>query len=165
MKETKIIQVYPSDSAIEGAIKEWESFGWELVNNQRYSDKSSVTIPYIGTETTTTTYNKLTFSREKNSPWYYEVKQLEEDYEAVKRNISNIIAYKPKKKKFGVGDAILLYIPIPIVLEVIRLIVRKAKFKKASKRFERDWAPKLRELDIKAERLQRSAQRVIDSAY
>lgn len=163
-RETKIIQVYPSDYAIESAIKEWEAFGWELVNNQRYSDKDSVTIPYVGTSTTTTTYNKLTFSREKSSSWYGEIKPIEEEYENVQRNKSNIMSDKPQKKKFGIGDAILLILPILFVVEVIRLIVRESKYKKALKRFEENSAPKLRELDMKADSLKRSAQRIIDSA-
>ncbi|MDE7182291.1 MAG: hypothetical protein K2O41_04570 [Clostridia bacterium] len=163
MKETKIIQVYPSDSAIEKAIKEWEAFGWEMTDNQRYSDKSSVTLPYLGTETTTTTYNKLTFSREKSSSWYSEVKQLEEEYEAIKGNISSIMYNKPRKKGIGFLDFLTIYLPVPLISFVVYQIIKKARFKKATKRFEENSRSKLQELNSKADAVKNSAEKIVNA--
>lgn len=114
MRETKIIQVYPSDSAIEKAIHEWESFGWEMTDNQRLSNKEDLWFPG-GTTVRTTTYNKLTFSREKSSPWYSEIKSLEDRYEAVQRDIAAINDQKPVKNKYGYSclDYITLIFPVP----------------------------------------------------
>lgn len=164
MKETKIVQAYPSDSAIDRAIKEWESFGWELTNNQRYQDKSSAYIPGYGTETTTTTYNKLTFSREKSSPWYPEVKRLEEEYEGVTGQISAIKSTKPVKKPLGLLDIVLVFIPFPFVGLIIYRIVLSSKFKKAMKKYEAESTQKLAELDSKAESIKRKARNIIENA-
>lgn len=163
MRETKIIQVYPSDSAIEKAIKEWESFGWEMTDNQRFSDKSSVSIPYYGTQTTTTTYNKLTFSREKSSTWYAEVKSLEEEYEAVKAEMSAIMSKKPQKK-IGCLDFVTLFLPVPFFSYLVYLIIKKVKFKKASKKFSQESDKRLDELNAKADSIQRAARKILDAA-
>ncbi len=164
MRETKIIQVYPSDYAIEKAIKEWESFGWEMTDNQRFSDKSSVTLPYVGTETTTTTYNKLTFSREKSSPWYPEVKRLEEEYESVTGQTSAIMRNKPQKKGIGFLDFVTIYLPVPLISFVVYQIVKKSKFKKATKTFEADSKAKLEQLDAKAESIRNTAKKIVDAS-
>lgn len=34
-RETKTIQMYPDDDAINQAISLWENFGWEVIGNQR----------------------------------------------------------------------------------------------------------------------------------
>jgi len=164
MRETKIIQVYPSDYAIESAIKEWESFGWEMTDNQRFSDKSSVTLPYVGTETTTTTYNKLTFSREKSSPWYSEVKKLEEEYETVIGRKNAITRTKPQKKGIGVWDFVTIYLPVPLISFVVYQIVKKSKFKKATKKYEADSKSKLAELDAKAESIRNASKKIVDAS-
>ena len=37
-KETTTVQCYPSDSAVNRKIREYEAFGWELINNQRCNE-------------------------------------------------------------------------------------------------------------------------------
>ncbi len=163
MRETKIIQVYPSDYAIEKAIKEWESFGWEMTGNQRYSDENSVYLPYLGTETTTTTYNKLTFSREKSSQWYPEVKRLEEEYEEVQRRISSIMNEKPVKKGWGFLDVLTVYLPVPLISFIVYQIVKKVKYKKAVKRFEENSTKKLEDLNSEADVLRYTAFKAVNA--
>ncbi|MDE5729487.1 MAG: hypothetical protein K2I20_04880 [Clostridia bacterium] len=165
MRETKIIQVYPSNSAIENAINEWQSFGWEMTDNQRFSDKQDLWSP-VGTTVRTTTYNKLTFSREKSSPWYSEVKSLENQYEAVQHKISAVMREKPVKKELGysVLDWVTLFLPIPFISFIVYQIIKSVKFKKALKRYESTSRAKLNELDEKATNIRRAAQKIIDAA-
>lgn len=165
MRETKIIQVYPSDSAIEKAINEWESFGWEMTDNQKFSDKQDLWSP-VGTTVRTTTYNKLTFSREKSSPWYAEVKSLENQYESVQRDISAVTNEKPVKKALGysVMDWVTLLLPIPFFSFIVYQIIKSVKFKKALKHYESTSRAKLSELDEKAKGIRRAAQKIIDAA-
>lgn len=163
MRETKIIQVYPSDSAIQKAISEWESFGWEMTDNQRFSDKQDLWAPG-GTTVRTTTYNKLTFSREKASPWYSEVKSLEEQYETVQRDISAVTSQKPVKKQLGysVWDWVTLILPIPLFSFFVWQIIKSVSFKKKLKRYVSTSKAKLNELDKKANDIRRAAQKIID---
>lgn len=165
MRETKIVQVYPSDSAIERAIHEWESFGWEMTDNQRFSNKEDLWFPG-GTTVRTTTYNKLTFSREKSSPWYSEVKPLEEKYEDVQREIDRIMNQRPEKKKYGYSflDWLTLIFPIPFFSHIIWLIIKNAVYKKKLKRYEATSKPRLNELDDKGREIRRAAQAIVDAA-
>lgn len=164
MRETKIIQVYPSDYEIENAIKIWQSFGWEMTDNQKFSDKENLWYPG-GTTVRTTTYNKLTFSREKNSVWYGEIKALEEEYESITAQRSSILRNKPQKKALGSClDFVMVFMPIPPFTFFIYLIIKKVKFKKAKAKFESEWTDKLNELASKAESVRKAAQKVIDEA-
>ena len=164
MRETKIIKVYPSDSAIEKAINEWESFGWEMTDNQRFSNKEDLWFPG-GTTVKTTTYNKLTFSREKSSPWYSEIKLLEEQYEAVQRDISAIINQKPEKKKYGYSflDWLTLIFPIPFFSHIVYLIIKNIVYKKKLKRYESMSRARLNELDQKGKDIRRAAKKIVDA--
>lgn len=76
-KETTTIQCYPSDKEINEKIKLFETFGWEVINNQRCQE-------FTGQDSDGTrhfeTFNKITFSREKGAPWYDEVRGLEAEY-------------------------------------------------------------------------------------
>ncbi|MCM1296278.1 MAG: hypothetical protein NC311_12115 [Muribaculaceae bacterium] len=165
MRETKIVQVYPSDYAIEQAIKEWESFGWEMTDNQHFSDKQDLWSP-VGTTVRTTSYNKLTFSREKNSSWYSAVKPLEEQYEAVQREISAVTSQKPVKKALGYHalDWVTLILPIPFFSFIVWQIIKSVSYKKKLKRYESESKAKLNELDDKATDIMRAARKIIDAA-
>ncbi len=164
MRETKIIQVYPSDSAIEKAINEWESFGWEMTDNQRFSNKQDLWSP-VGTTVRTTTYNKLTFSREKSSPWYSEVKSLEGQYDAVQRDISVITGQKPIKKALGysVMDWVTLLIPIPFFSFIVYQIIKSVRFKKTLKRYESTSRVRLNELNEKAKDIRQAARKIVEA--
>ena len=58
-KETTTVQCYPSDSAVNRKIREYEAFGWELINNQRCNEDKGT---YGGCRHYST-FNKLTFTR------------------------------------------------------------------------------------------------------
>lgn len=71
MKETKTVQVYPSDAIVNATIEEYGSFGWEVISNQRCQEYDGQTREYDGSLTKNySTFNKITFTREKDSPWY-----------------------------------------------------------------------------------------------
>ncbi len=96
-RETVTVQCYPSDSAVNEKVSVYESFGWELINNQRCqeyegqtSDGSTITNHY-------STFNKLTFSREKSNKWYTEVVALESEYTTLMKSEPYDYSYKPSK--------------------------------------------------------------------
>lgn len=165
MRETKIVQVYPSDYAIERAIKEWESFGWEMTDNQRISNKEDLWFPG-GTTVRTTTCNKLTFSREKSSPWYLEVKRLEEEYEGVQRRISSIKMQKPQNSDGLLNtflSCITIWLPVPIISFIVYKIIKKVRFKKALKRYKIEYTEKLDDLNSQADNLRYAASNIVNA--
>ena len=78
-RETKTVQCYPSDEKINRMCERYGAFGWELIGNQRCTEDNGT----FGGYKHTSTYNKLTFTREKSSPWYGEVVALEKEYESI----------------------------------------------------------------------------------
>ena len=76
MKESKTVQCYPSDSAINEMIAVYNDFGWELTGNQRCREDDGT----YGDTQYYKTFNKLTFAREKSEPWYEKVSELENKY-------------------------------------------------------------------------------------
>ncbi len=80
MRETKVEQVYPSQSAVDLSIKLNECFGWECMGQQQIQE-------FTGEDSDGTrhyeTYVKITFSREKSSPWYSAVCELEDEYKTL----------------------------------------------------------------------------------
>ncbi|MDE7380346.1 MAG: hypothetical protein K2N14_04760 [Clostridia bacterium] len=96
MKETKTIQVYPSDDIVNATIEEYESFGWEVIGNQRCQEFDGTTHGIDGSTTQHySTFNKITFTREKESHWYEEVSSLEKEYYVTKDTIDSYRNYKP----------------------------------------------------------------------
>ena len=79
-RETITIQRYPDDKIVNDTIQAYELFGWEVIGNQRCQEftrqDSNGTKHY-------STFNKITFSREKSSPWYPEVVKLEQEFDAL----------------------------------------------------------------------------------
>ncbi|GHT19475.1 hypothetical protein FACS1894189_8300 [Planctomycetales bacterium] len=89
-KEIKTINVQPADE--ESAISVWQTFGWELKNNQEVKIQSENA--YLekdfwgdGINQVTTThrehYVKLTFERDTSMPNYAELVSLEQQYYAL----------------------------------------------------------------------------------
>ncbi|MDE6691705.1 MAG: hypothetical protein K2K04_07020, partial [Clostridia bacterium] len=96
MKETKTVQVYPSDDIVNAMIEEYEGFGWEVIGNQRCQEFDGTTHGIDGTTTQHySTFNKLTFTREKESGWYQEVSQIEREYYTTKDTIKSYQNRKP----------------------------------------------------------------------
>ena len=73
-RETKIIQCRPSDETKE--INYYQRFGWEVIGNQRCQEEEK-----RGNDWYIVTFNKITFSREKSTPWYARVCELEQETE------------------------------------------------------------------------------------
>lgn len=94
-RETITVQRYPDDVIINETIKEYEAFGWELINNQRCQEYEGQTYGLDGSSTKHySTFNKLTFSREKASAWYSRIVPIEEEY----RSLMNAKPQHPKSK-------------------------------------------------------------------
>ncbi len=102
-RETKTIQCYPDDDIINERVKRYEAFGWELISNQHCQEYDGQTSSrdYIDGSTTITkhysSFNKLTFSREKTSPWYGEVTKLEKQYEDIMDRRPRDYSIEPSK--------------------------------------------------------------------
>ena len=85
-RETKTIQMYPDDDAINQAISLWENFGWEVIGNQRCQEFKKQDSD--GTQHFET-FNKITFSRDKSASWYGKVAELEQEYIATENELQS----------------------------------------------------------------------------
>ncbi len=135
-RETKTIQCYPDDSIINSRIKQYESFGWELINNQRcqeYDGQTKERDIFDGSTTTIShysTFNKLTFSRDKGAPWYSDVVALESKYEQKENERKRIKNTEPSAPSTVVGNGgrvvnyfAGLFIVIGVILIAAQLIM------------------------------------------
>ncbi len=145
-RETEMVKVYPSDEAVRAKVTVFEAFGWELVGNQKITEKTG---SYEGADgnyyNTTETYVQLTFSREKSSPWYKEVAALEDEYYAEVSKQNQIMAAEPKKAKYlGFFSFLLVFTPlIPITLPLLIInIVRQCNANKKYKKEHDEWISK-----------------------
>lgn len=146
MKETITTQCYPSDDKINEMVSMYQNFGWELVSNQRCQEYTGQTSGSDGSTTNHySTFNKLTFSREKSSPWYKEVVQLEKRYVEVNEELSTLYRREPKVSWytkpvniFIAGSLALLYI-FPGVLYVIYRKIRNKAGKKTYQKKHEEW--------------------------
>lgn len=144
MKETKTIQLYPDDNVINDAVALYENFGWEVVSNQRCQELADG-----GRKTST--FNKLTISRDKDAKWYREAKALEDEYDKTMDEISSLESqkrspkepYKPYKPEFGLPVIAFVFCLIPpLTLIDIFFIIRhsknKSEYKKKLAEYEAD---------------------------
>ncbi len=103
-KETKTVQCYPSDDIINATVEQYAAFGWELINNQRCQEYTGQTFGSDGSSTEHySTFNKLTFTREKSSPWYGQVTALEEQYNSLMSKEPTDTTIVPSKNTIGFG--------------------------------------------------------------
>ena len=101
-RESKTVQVYPDDVQVNAEIRRQELFGWEVISNQRIQEftrqDSDGTRHYE-------TFNKITFSREKSSPWYDRAVELETEYNLIRlrktKELKEIATYSNLKAKYG----------------------------------------------------------------
>lgn len=108
-KETKTVQCYPSDDRINAMVERYASFGWELINNQRCQEYTGQTFGSDGSSTEHySTFNKLTFTREKSSPWYGKVTALENEYNALLDKKPTDLSVPPDKGWLGWGFCIFM---------------------------------------------------------
>lgn len=172
MKETKTIQVYPSDTIINSTIEEYECFGWEVIGNQRCQEFDGTTHGIDGSTTQHySTFNKITFTREKDSHWYEDVSLLEREYNETKNTIKSYESIKPVLRKVspegtvGVFVGCLLYC-FYIIPGIIFSIIRAGKKSKYKKEYEKELAEynavcpaKIKELNDKLSELRMRASR------
>lgn len=111
MKEAKTIQCHPKKE--NGTIRFYEIFGWEVQSNQRCQE-----VEYEGGEKYNVTFNKITFTREKNSPWYKRMCELEEEAHACKGQ--NVESYISAKDEYGYDERTKLG-EIPVVKSLPKL--------------------------------------------
>ena len=176
MKETRTVQVYPDDNIVNATIGEYESFGWEVVGNQRCQEYDGQTYGIDGSVTKNySTFNKVTFTREKDLPWYAEVSQIEREYYALKDTAKTYKAYKPVLKKpspegsMGVALGALLYCMwiIPGVIYTIARAGKRSKYKKQYAKelaeYEKVYPAKIEELNAKTAELRARAERLISN--
>lgn len=178
MKETKTVQVYPDDDIVNATIGEYESFGWEVVGNQRCQEYDGQTREYDGSLTKNySTFNKITFTREKNSVWYEEVYGLEKEFHSIGDTIRSYKNRKPVLRElklagtatYAVGAFLYASAIIPgIIFSIVRACVRagkKAKYQKqyqeACVRYEQEYPAKIRELEGKQAELRIRAEKLI----
>lgn len=139
-RETKTIQCYPDDRIINERVKRYEAFGWELINNQRCQEYEGQTSSHDfidgGTVVTShySTFNKLTFSRDKSALWYAEVVELEKEHDRLLNTEPDNYAVRPSNNWllgiFGLLIGIVLFtmgmppslIAIPCVLLAISVL-------------------------------------------
>ena len=134
MRETKTVQVKPDDEIVNNTIKEYESFGWEVLNNQRCQEQEvrGGLIYFV-------TFNKITFTREKSTPWYDEVTQLEKQHNEINNTIET---YKDAEPEYSpveiyISVSILLFL-LGIIPGIIYLTVLISKKKEKRKAFEKE---------------------------
>lgn len=170
MKESKTIQVYPDDDIVNETIGEYESFGWEVINNQRMQE-------FEGTDSNGTkhysTFNKITFSREKESTWYEAVTDLEREYNSAESTVKSYQRAKPVLKQVkpegSVGVALGgLCFALWIIPGIIYVSVRAAKrskykkqYQKALAEYEAVYPAKIKELESKKAELRVRAEKCI----
>ena len=169
MKETKTIQVYPSDDIINSTIEEYASFGWEVISNQRcqeYEGQSDGIKHY-------STFNKITFTREKSSAWYDEVAQIEKEHNTLKETRKSYKRYEPRLKELrvqgivavAIGFWLYLALLVPgLMFTIIRACVKskyKKQYQKQLAEYNAVYPAKIKELDIKLRELRTQAEKCI----
>ena len=157
-KETITVQVYPDDNVVNRTIAEYERFGWEVISNQRMQEFTGQTKYGDGSsENHYSTFNKITFSRDKDAAWYEEVRECERQYRQLEREADQMQRALPSDRYVGERVAfpklslILFFTPlflVPIIL-IIRFFVCRKKYKKEAAEWERTQKSKVREQIVK----------------
>lgn len=150
-RETKVIKC-PNDE-VNGVIALYEKFGWELVSNNICSGYTAGN----GTNSVSIAAgNEITFSREKDSPWYDEVRVLEIEYEQCQREIHNLWDEEPEKEGkefhlwlFAFGLWFFGISLIYLAVYLVQMVNRKNRYK--------NWHqvndPKIKELEERSNEL------------
>ena len=145
-RETITVQVYPDDSIINRTIAEYERFGWEVISNQRMQEFTGQTSYGDGSSANHySTFNKITFSRDKDAAWYEEVKECENRYKQLlkeKEDLQDSLPsdrYPGERVTFPKLSLILFVTPLFIVPIVLLIVygIRKKGYKKRAAEWER----------------------------
>ena len=180
-RETKTIQYYPDDEKINRECAVQASFGWELIGNQRCVEEKT-----YGEYVNTSTFHKLTFSREKSSPWYSEVTALEDRYNTLTNSEPVCYADEPGKTLlfwgimglvFGLISVVLLasidmlgtvfYIPLALLLLgalfLVIYIARKVRYSREYDRYWRRMSDWKDSTGKEAEEIRQQAEAIVNS--
>lgn len=122
-KETKTVQCYPSDERINAMIERYQAFGWELINNQRCQEYDGQTYEGDTRVSHYSTFNKLTFTRDKGEEWYGEVTALERDYESLDNECRRYKNLEPDTPTTSSGYVLSLIAGILILAGVLNFIL------------------------------------------
>lgn len=179
-RETITVQSYPDDYIINETIKEYEAFGWELLNNQRCQEYEGQTQGLDGSSTKHySTFNKLTFSREKASPWYSRIVPMEAEYRSLvsekperpqnKHKMSTLTFYILGVIALVIGIAFAIWIsPILLVAAVggalclVYAICRTVIGKKRTNTYRFELADWKKNQGVRAEKLLKYAERIVN---
>lgn len=175
MKETKTVQVYPSDDVVNATIEEYEGFGWEVIGNQRCQEFEGTTYGIDGSSTRHySTFNKITFSRDKDAAWYGEVSELEREYNVIGGKVKSYKNYKPVLRKpqpddgavaFALGLVLYFLFLVPGIIYTVVRCCLKAKYKKDYEKslaeYNAVYPEKIKELSKKQKELRARAQKCI----
>lgn len=154
MKETKTIQCYPNDREINETIATYNDFGWELVSNQHCQTEDSE--KYY-------TFNKLTFNREKASPWYNEVCEIETDYNLLKNRYDALSTPPAKPEMPNASLALLLLLGLGLLILGIWALSINSKHKKAVAAWEESSRPQLAKLSAQMLALRKKASALVNA--
>jgi len=153
-RESVTIQVYPDESDINNKIKRYEIFGWEVVSNQRMqqfvgqtkeSDGKGGYDIYDNYET----YNMLTFSREKNMPWYDKIVLLENEYISLEKE------YPFEPEPFSIVGFLwrFLLLIIPAIIYIRNYVLDKQLYEWSMDKYENEILPRMHQIEIEAQNL------------
>lgn len=156
-RETKTVQVYPSDDVVNNTITSFENFGWEVIGNQRCQEFTHQDAD--GTKHYET-FNKLTFTRDKDAKWYDEVSELEDEYLDNLYHINHTDlrspTYPSSSTHWGLAIILLIFYILP---GVIYIVVTKKNDKKNRKEYEKEFAKYNSEKGAKTEKLNKLKKR------
>ncbi|MCH5158040.1 MAG: hypothetical protein J1F33_02465 [Clostridiales bacterium] len=110
-KETKTVQCNPDEYSVNEISKTHESFGWEMTDNR----------PLY-------TLANLTFVREKNSPWYQEVAELEKQFYEITETKPEWTEDKPSKALLTWGIIALVFATIFLIVAIIETTIDNDMF-------------------------------------
>lgn len=165
------MQCYPSDAEVNKCISEMEVFGWELISNQRCQEFEGQSTSGDTVTNHYSTFNKLTFQRDKEARWYNEIRELESEYNTTRTELSSIYAQEPKngyvKASIFIGIVLSIFYIIPGIIYAVYKSVQKKKMLNEYYVRHKNWEDKYRAqinaMCAKLAAIEEKAQEVIAS--
>lgn len=169
-RESITVQCYPSDSAVNAMVARYEAFGWELIGNQQFQEnQGSGYDVWQGSVTRYSTYNKLTFSREKSAPWYHKVTELDRQCKQKEDEVRHMKGLEPTKPEFhnivgvflGVIGIWTLFIPFIIYMSVRRS--KNKNYEKSLRLWHKTYDEKIAAEEREIESIKAQARRLVEA--
>ncbi len=155
-KETYVLQC--SNDDVNFSVYEYESFGWELVSNN--------VITTVGADNVSiAAENELTFSREKDTPWYKEVVAIGKEYEKAGDQIVKMLEEEPEvEMKFHwiLFIALFFFYGTGFIYGLVFFILKKKKEHDLNQ-WHQENDPKINEIMQKRADMREKSQNIIDS--